>query len=307
MQNDKLEPRAKKAIFIGFRRGVKGFKLYDQDERKILISRDVTFDEASMLKTRDSKQVESSIGTTGMQQKLEFDATPFVPQSTSTFTQDPDPDTVQEISTDDAQIEVEEEDVEVEVPAPESIARSRTRRQNIPKPAWLRDHIAFALSATEAEIPCHYKEAIDSPDSDLWKGAMDEEMESLRKNATWRLVKLPPGRKAIGCKWVYAKKVGSLEADVRYKARLVAKGFAQREGIDYDEVFSPVVKYLSIRVLLALVAQFGLILEQLDVKTAFLHWELEEEIYMLQPPGYGVSKDLVYRLDKSLYGLKQSP
>ena len=134
-------------------------------------------------------------------------------------------------------------------------------------------------------------------------------MDSLNKNHTWTLAKLPPGKKAIGCKWVYTTKVGSQgEADIRYKARLVAKGYAQREGIDYDEVFSPVVKHPSIRILLALVTQFGLILEQLDVKTAFLHGELEEDIYMVQPQGYEVAgkESLVCKLDRSLYGLKQS-
>ena len=97
---------------------------------------------------------------------------------------------------------------------------------------------------------------------------------------------MPKGKKAIDCKWVYAKKQGSLKEDmVRYKARLVAKGYAQREGIDYNEVFSPVVKHSSIRILLALVAQYELDLDQLDVKTAFLHGDLDEEIYMSQPTG----------------------
>ena len=100
----------------------------------------------------------------------------------------------------------------------------------------------------------------------------------------WKLTQLPKGKKAIGCKWVFAKKEGfPNKEDVRYKARLVAKGFAQREGIDYNEVFSPVVKHSSIRILLALVAQLNLELAQLDVKTAFLHGDLEEEIYMTQP------------------------
>ena len=141
------------------------------------------------------------------------------------------------------------------------------------------------------------------------KAAMDEEMDSLHKNHTWDLCKLPKGRKSIGCKWVYTKKEGVLGTEVRFKARLVAKGFAQREGVDYNEVFSPVVKHTSIRVLLALVAQFDLELEQLDVMTAFLHGDLEEEIYMSQLEGYGVvgKEDFVCKLEKSLYGFKQSP
>ena len=132
---------------------------------------------------------------------------------------------------------------------------------------------------------------------------MEEEMPSLHKNKTWKLTQLPKGRKAIGCKWVFAKKEGfPSKEDIRYKARLVAKGFVHKEGIDYHEVFSPVVKHSSIRILLALVVQTQLNLElaQLDVKTAFLNDDLKEEIYMTQLEGYKV-------VGKSLYGLKQSP
>ena len=111
-------------------------------------------------------------------------------------------------------------------------------------------------------------------------------MQSLKKNKTWKLTQLPEGRKAIGCKWVFAKKEGfPSEEDIRYKARLVAKGYAQKEGINYNEVFSPVVKHSSIRILLALVAQLNLELTQLDVKTAFLNGDLKEDIYMTQPEG----------------------
>ncbi|PNX68168.1 retrotransposon-related protein, partial [Trifolium pratense] len=105
-----------------------------------------------------------------------------------------------------------------------------------------------------------------------------EEMQSLHKNMTWEVVPLPVGKTVIGCKWVYK----------RYKARLVAKGFPQKEEVDYNEIFSPVVKHTSIRVLLSLVAHVDLELEQLDVKTAFLHGDLDEEIYMYQPEGYKV-------------------
>jgi len=120
-------------------------------------------------------------------------------------------------------------------------------------------------------------------------------------------VKPPKGQKVIGCKWVFKKKDGSPGVDAtRYKTRLVAKGFNQREGIDFNKVFSPVVKHSSIRVLLAIVATFDLELEQLDVKTTFLHSDLEERIYMKQPEGFVVEgkEDHACLLKKSLYGLK---
>lgn len=114
------------------------------------------------------------------------------------------------------------------------------------------------------------------------------------------------GKKVVDCRWVYAKKEDTPK--VRYKARLVAKGYAQKEGINYNEIFLPVVKHSSIRMLLALVAQFDLELAQLDVKIAFLHKDLEEEIYMAQPDRFRVvgKENLACKLRKSSYGLKQS-
>ncbi|KAM1689773.1 hypothetical protein TB2_031037 [Malus domestica] len=114
-------------------------------------------------------------------------------------------------------------------------------------------------------------------------------MNSLVKNNICEFVQLPPSKRVIGCKWVYTKKEGCLgEDNVRFKAQVVAKRYAQKEGIDYNEVFSPVVKHSSIRIMLAFVAQFDLELVQLDVKTTFLHRDLDEEIYMSQPDGYYV-------------------
>ena len=151
---------------------------------------------------------------------------------------------------------------------------------------------------------------MNSRDKSNWLSAMEEEMTSLKKNNTWILVEKPMKRKLVGCKWIFKLKEGVANVEPpRYKARLVAKGFTQREGVDYSEVFCPVVKYNSIRVLLAITAYFDLNLNQLDVKTAFLHGNFEEEIYMEQPEGF-IQKgleDRVCLLKKSLYGLKQSP
>jgi len=121
---------------------------------------------------------------------------------------------------------------------------------------------------------------------------------------------LPKKKKAIGCKREYAKKQESLKDNiVHYRARLVVKGYAQREGIDNNEVFSPVVKYLSIRILLALVAHYELELDQLDMKTAFLHDDLEEEIYMSLLMGFKTAgkENMICKLKKLMYRLKQSP
>ena len=138
---------------------------------------------------------------------------------------------------------------------------------------------------------------------------MNEEMQSLHQNGIWKLAKLLKGKKAIGCKQMYAKKEGfPNQGDVRYKARLVAKGYAQKEGINYNEVFSPVVKHSSIRILLALVGWLDLELVQMEVKIVFLNGDLREEIYITQPEGFKVTRkeNMGCKLKKLLYGLKQS-
>lgn len=138
---------------------------------------------------------------------------------------------------------------------------------------------------------------------------MQEEMNSLKKNGTWILVKQPKHQKLVSCKWIFKVKQGISGVELpRYKARLVTKGFTQKERVDYNEVFSPMVKQTSIRIMLSLVENFDLELEQLDVTTTFLHGELEEEIYMTQPQGFveGTDRD-VCLLKRPLYGPKQSP
>ncbi|RVW81965.1 Retrovirus-related Pol polyprotein from transposon TNT 1-94 [Vitis vinifera] len=138
--------------------------------------------------------------------------------------------------------------------------------------------------------------------------AMDDEMNSMYMNGVWDLVELPHGCKPVGCKWVFKTKRDSSGKIERYKARLVVKGYSQREGIDFKETFSPVSTKDSFRVIMAIVAHFDLELHQMDVKTAFLNGDLDEEVYMEQPTGFvEVGKeDLVCKLNKSIYGLKQA-
>ena len=131
---------------------------------------------------------------------------------------------------------------------------------------------------------------------------MKDEMYSLLGNQTWELTELPVGKKALHNKWVYRIK-NEHDGSKRYKARLVIKGFQQKKGIDYIEIFSPVMKMSTIRLVQGMVAAENLHLEQLDVKTTFLHGDLEEDLYMIQPEGFIVQgqENLVYKLRKSLY------
>jgi hypothetical protein len=164
----------------------------------------------------------------------------------------------------------------------------------------------IAAQETNVAFEPSYSEAISCDNSSKWLVAMNDEFESLQKNATWKLVELPDGKKPLKCKWIYKKEGISGVEPARFKARLVVKGFKQREGIDFNEVFSPVVLHTSIRVMLTIVALFDLELEKLDVKTAFLHGDLDEKIYMRQPQGFSApgQEHLVCHLQKSLYGLK---
>ena len=121
--------------------------------------------------------------------------------------------------------------------------------------------VSFAL-ITSGGDPFSFKEAINRKDNDKWLVAMLEEMESLQKNKTWELVKLPRGKKAIGCKWIFRKKEAlSEKEDEKFKTRLVAKSYSQKEGIDYNEIFSPVVKHTSVRVILRFVTMHDMELE----------------------------------------------
>ena len=142
-----------------------------------------------------------------------------------------------------------------------------------------------------------------------WKAAMDLEIKAIEKTQTWELVNPPEGVQRIGVKWIYKTKLNEKGEVGKCKARLVVKGYAQRYGIDYSEVFAPVARWDTIRLILALAAQRGWVVFQLDVKSAFLHGELEEAVYMEQPEGYVCKggEHKILKLKKALYGLKQSP
>lgn len=135
---------------------------------------------------------------------------------------------------------------------------------------------------------------------------MEEEFKSLNKNKTWTLVPRPPNKELIGCKWVFNIKNDASGNPIRYKARLVAKGYTQQYQVDYDETFAPVAGITSFRFLLAIANKFNLKVHHMDVKTAFLNGKLDEEIYMRAPEGMPNEENMVCKLNKSLYGLKQA-
>jgi hypothetical protein len=146
------------------------------------------------------------------------------------------------------------------------------------------------------------------PNSSKWLEAMEDEMRLMSSNNVWDLEEIPKGAKIVGCKWVYKTKYDSHGNIEKYKVCLVAKGFTQREGVDYNETFSPVSCKDSFRIIMALVAHFDLELHQMDVKTAFLNGDLEEKVNIKQPKGFFMEgkEHMGCHLKKSIYGLKQA-
>ena len=134
--------------------------------------------------------------------------------------------------------------------------------------------------------PLTYQQAMSSPDAPYWKEAVNSEIESILQNHTWELVDLPKGSKPLGYKWIFKKKLKADGSIDKYKARLVIKGFRQKQDLDYFDTYSPVTRITSIRMLIAIASILNLEIHQMDVKTAFLNGELEEEIYMQQPEGF---------------------
>ena len=168
--------------------------------------------------------------------------------------------------------------------------------------------MVFLSRGAEEDLPRSHEEALSGSEAELWKEAMDAEMEQLREMGTWKKEALPVGRKAIGCKWVFLRKKDEHGKIVKYKARLVAQGFSQKPGTDYSDngTFAPVMRFETLRTMLAHSAINNWKLRQFDIKGAYLHGVLEEEIYMAQAPGYDDGTEQVYLLIRALYGLKQA-
>jgi hypothetical protein len=184
--------------------------------------------------------------------------------------------------------------------------RFRTMQNIIDSPDEVQGFEYSGLCYFATEEPISVEEALFEQ---CWKNAMITEMNSIQSNKTWELSSLPTGHRAIGLKWVFKVKKDLQGRIIKHKARLVAKGYAQREGVDYDEVFAPVARIETGRLLIAIAAQRGWIVHHMDVKLVFLNGDLMEEIYVQQPPEFVVKNGSgkVLKLKKVLYGLHQAP
>lgn len=287
----KFESKSKKIILVGYDNDSPNYRVMDPQTSKITITRDVVFNEHDVNENQEDTCTTISLENEAQENEVTQDETETAEQNRSQNITNAPVDTE----------EPEEEGVEVDVNKHHLRDRSK-----IKKPQRYDEEYYMACATIVTEEPNSYEEAVSSKEADNWRRAMKEEMDSLASNETWSLVSLPKDRKAIDCRWVYKLKRKSDGSIDKYRARLCAKGFLQAKGIDYSDTFSPVIRYDSIRILLALATTYEMDIQQFDVKSAFLHGELAEEIYMKQPEGYNTDSNLVCKLHKSLYGLKQS-
>ena len=178
---------------------------------------------------------------------------------------------------------------------------------NVREGKVLPTFLTMAAEETEPFEPKTLYQAKKDTSWPEWERGMLEEVNSLKQNKTWELVDLPRDRRVLSGKWVFKLKRGPHGEVLRHKARWVVRGFTQEEGVDYDETFASVVKPMSYKALFAIAAAMDYEIEQMDVKTAFLYGNVNDEVYVEQPTGYEEDTDSVCLLDKALYGLKQSP
>lgn len=273
-KRQKWDKKSNIGYLVGYCSDMAGYRIWLKNENKVILSRDVVFQKESVIRMT----VEMSVNTDKIGCRITED------RATNTDKSDLD--------------ESSEEATE------NTLKHEELSRRQVKKPKYLNDYVFFAEGCTAPET---YSSAMMSDKAQQWKDAMDEEMSSLAENDTWDLVSLPPGKKTIGNRWILRVKIKKDGSVHRYKARLVAKGCSQKWGIDYEETFSPVARFDTVRTLISVAASERLKLLQFDVRTAFLYGTLEEEVYMCQPEGYDDKSGRVCKLKRSLYGLKQAP
>lgn len=292
----KWDVKSKKGVFVGFMENTKGYKVYIADSKRIEVARDIIFEpqmnhtvqhSTENVENRSSDLVSVTFGKVGCHPNRSCDM---------------DSNMMNHPNIDDAERErsVTHDTIEAETAKDRYNLRSRN---NLKKPERFEADNLKVVMIGEAE-QIDFEEAVKV---DEWKTAMNEEYNSLITNNTWILTEAPENQKVLTSKWVFKIKNDNDGKLLKYKARLVIRGFLQEYGIDYNETFSPVARYDSIRLILAFSATVNYCLMNFDVKTAFLHGDIDEDIYMVQPQGYSDGSNRVCKLKKSLYGLKQAP
>ncbi|CAM8915811.1 unnamed protein product [Rhodiola kirilowii] len=344
-QRDKFDHRALQCIFLGNPMGQKGYKTYCLTNNQVIVSRHVIFGEDNFPYKKLSAPnvpectvslpiLPASVDISPFDDADDIDYNPIVDNNfpVDDLSIDDADDIFYEVNTDttpmDQILDVSNTDIPNKVvPVP------RKSQRKTQAPAWTKDYICqnvtkhtspyemsqfltyqkcspahhhFVMQISDIKEPTSFTQA--AKDS-KWMEAMQKEISALELNETWHITALPPGKTIVDCKWIYKVKFHANGTIERYKARLVAKGFTQVEGLDYQDTFAPVAKMTTVRCLLAVSASRQWPVYQLDVNNAFLHGNLDEEVYMMLPPGFYKKEKAqwqVCRLLKSLYGLKQT-
>ena len=294
----KLDDRSRALVHLGTEPGSKAYRLFDPLSSRVVISRDVVFEERMQWRWND-KNVTKKLDNGEFELSL---------RSLGHYDNDVGEDV--EVLDDGNDGENHDEDNGENLDVDDIPLRRSTRVSN--KPPYLEDYILLAEVESEQLLmiindePWNFN---DAKELKVWIDACKDEISSIEKNITWDLVELPAGIKPIGLKWVFKIKRNVDGSISKYKARLVAKGYVQRHGMDYDEVFALVARIETLQMIIALAGSHGWDIHHLDVKTTFLHGELKEEVYVTQPEGFIVAgqEHKVYKLKKALYGLRQAP
>ena len=276
----KLDEKSTKCVFFGLSKESKAYRLYNPTTKKILISRDVQFDES--IGWNWEEETEEKV--------LEWED---IEEAGENIEPEPgenvEPEEAQHDGEEEAEVngDGEEEDTDVDPAQTQNQEGSGRRRQ---APVWMKDYISgnagFIITEEGEDVialfiahedPSSFEEA---EQEEVWRRAMEAEITSIEENNTWELMELPADATVIGVKWVFKTKFNERGEIEKFKARLVAKGYHQKEGVDFYEVFAPVARWDTIRMLIAVAAEKGWSVFQLDVKSAFLQGELDEDVYV---------------------------
>ena len=306
-----LDYRSVKAIMLGYAEAQKAYKLWDFTNEKIVVSRDVIFDETkSKTVTKESdytefdtfsyETFENHTSENSPGSRTQKNSPPSPPSSPSTEHITSQPQSFPPTSASGPDVSI--------MNAP----RKSSRARKPPGEWWKTTAIVSAAADSTPEHLLTFTEVTKGEEKGLWIEAIQSEMDSLHANRTWILVPRSEAVNLLSSKWVFKRKDiinDNGEHSIKHKAQLVTRGFEQKYGIDYAETYAPVVKFCTLRMFFALTVHHDLFCDQMDVKTAFLYGNLEQEIYMEQPEGFvsPAYPNHVCKLQKALYGLKQAP
>lgn len=339
----KLDPKSKKLVFVGYSETSKGYRLSDpSDPTKVILSRNVAFIENKFYNFNENTEPKNTIFYEFMTfnenndnvfsnnaQESVGSCEHLVYENTGNNSHVSDGDVYctgsedegvpaaspahggvhQDCVTPASEVAAEGGDSRLSpVPLVSQQRPVRSTRSRLPV-KYTDYETDFSLLAQDYPLaePRSFEEAVSLPDNHEWKVAMKNELQSMISNNVWKLVDRPPNVNVVKCKWVYKLKYDAKGNFQKFKARLVARGFTQIKGVDYNDTFSPVVRHSTLRILFVIANQLDLNIDHVDVATAFLNGELEETIYMEQPPGFSCKdSNKVCLLLKGIYGLKQA-